>query len=44
MSLATEQAVADFVADAVKAGRPITIEGGGTRSAVTRPVQAAKKR
>jgi glycolate oxidase FAD binding subunit len=40
MSLATEQAVADFVADAVKAGRPITIEGGGTRSAVTRPVQS----
>lgn len=40
MSLATEQAVADFVADAVKAGRPLTIEGGGTRSAVTRPVQS----
>ncbi len=40
MSLATEQAVADFVADAVKAGRPITIEGGGTRSAVTRPLQS----
>ncbi|MEO0384512.1 MAG: FAD-binding protein [Pseudomonadota bacterium] len=40
MSLATEQAVVDFVADAVKAGRPLTIEGGGTRSAVTRPVQS----
>lgn len=40
MSLATEQAVVDFVADAVKAGRPLTIEGGGTRSPVTRPVQS----
>lgn len=40
MSLATEQAVVDFVADAVKAGRPLTIEGGGTRSAVIRPVQS----
>lgn len=40
MTLSTEKAVADFVADAVKAGRPLTIEGGGTRSAVTRPVQS----
>lgn len=40
MTLATEKAVVDFVADAVKAGRPLTIEGGGTRSAVTRPVQS----
>ena len=40
MSLDTEQAVADFVADAVAAGRPLTIEGGGTRAAVTRPVQS----
>lgn len=40
MSLKTEQAVADFVADAVKAGKPITITGGGTRSAITRPVQS----
>jgi len=40
MSLATEQAVVDFVADAVKAGRPLTIEGGGTRSPVARPVQS----
>jgi glycolate oxidase FAD binding subunit len=40
MSLATEQAIVDFVADAVKAGRPLTIEGGGTRSPVTRPVQS----
>ncbi|MFK7792240.1 MAG: FAD-binding protein [Devosiaceae bacterium] len=42
MSLTTEQAVADYVADAVKAGRPLAIEGGGTRSAITRPVQAAE--
>lgn len=40
MTLSTEKAVADFVANAVKAGRPLTIEGGGTRSAVTRPVQS----
>lgn len=40
MTLSTEQAVADYVADAVKAGRPLTIEGGGTRSAITRPVQS----
>lgn len=40
MNLKTEQAVADFVADAVKAGRPLTIEGGGTRGAITRPVQS----
>lgn len=40
MSLTTEQAVVDFVADAVNAGRPLTIEGGGTRSAITRPVQS----
>ncbi len=42
MPLNTEQAVADFVADAVKAGRPLAIEGGGTRGAITRPVQAAE--
>lgn len=40
MSLTTEQAVVDFVADAVKAGRPLTIKGGGTRSAITRPAQS----
>lgn len=40
MSLKTEQAVADFVADAIKAGRPLTIEGGGTRGTITRPVQS----
>lgn len=40
MNPTTEQAVIDFVADAVKAGRPLTIEGGGTRSAITRPIQS----
>jgi len=38
----TEQAVAAIVADAVKAGKPLAIEGGGTRRAITRPVQAAQ--
>ena len=36
----SEQAVADIVADAMTVGRPLSIEGGGTRSVVTRPVQA----
>ncbi|GAB5508889.1 MAG: glycolate oxidase subunit GlcE [Hyphomicrobiales bacterium] len=40
MNPTSEQAVVDLVADAVKAGRPLTIEGGGTRSAVTRPIQS----
>jgi glycolate oxidase FAD binding subunit len=38
----SEQAVATIVADAVKAGKPLAIEGGGTRRAITRPVQAAQ--
>lgn len=40
MNPTSEQAVVDLVADAVKAGRPLTIEGGGTRGAVTRPIQS----
>lgn len=35
----TEQAVADLVTDALKAGTPLAIAGGGTRAAVARPVQ-----
>ena len=38
----SEQAVAAIVADAVKAGTPLAIEGGGTRRPITRPVQAAQ--
>jgi hypothetical protein len=43
MSLATEQAVADFVADAVKAGRPSPLKAAA-RAVPSRDRCKAKKR
>ncbi len=42
MTPTTEDAVSALVAEAIEAGQPLTITGGGTRSAITRPVQSER--